>query len=31
MGVADSDTFARQDQRDNYNIITTWTRMLRPI
>ena len=30
MGVADSDTFARQDQRDNYNIITTWTRMLRP-
>ncbi|MCU0246426.1 MAG: TonB-dependent receptor [Bryobacter sp.] len=26
MGVADSDTFARQDQRDNWNGIVTWTR-----
>lgn len=30
MGVADSDTFARQDQRDNYNAILTWTRMVTP-
>jgi hypothetical protein len=30
MGVADSDTFARQDQRDNHNGIVTWTRTLKP-
>lgn len=30
MGVADSDTFARQDQRDNYNAIVTWTRVVTP-
>ncbi len=30
MGVADSDTFARQDQRDNHNGIFTWTRMVKP-
>lgn len=30
MGVADSDTFARQDQRDNHNGIVTWTRTIRP-
>lgn len=28
MGVADSDTFARQDQRDNWNGIVTWTRTI---
>jgi hypothetical protein len=30
MGVADSDTFARQDQRDNHNAIVTWTRSVKP-
>ncbi len=30
LGPADPDTFARQDQRDNYNAILTYTRTISP-